>query len=130
MFGSFIYMSQLNCVMRCFTKRLTSGYILILTITLRQTHVYSGLIAKLYFVALFFKVLGNHEFDHGVDGLLPYLERLNATMLGANVNTIAEPELGQYVKNHVVIEKKGRKIGIIGVLLRTVSFFIEFVFRR
>ncbi|CAG9559138.1 unnamed protein product [Danaus chrysippus] len=66
-------------------------------------------------------VLGNHEFDHGVDGLLPYLERLNAPMLGANVNTTFEPELAKYVKNHIVVERRGRKIGIIGILLRTFS---------
>ncbi|OWR54937.1 putative apyrase [Danaus plexippus plexippus] len=66
-------------------------------------------------------VLGNHEFDHGVDGLLPYLERLNAPMLGANVNTTFEPELAKYVKNHIVLERRGRKIGIIGILLRTFS---------
>ncbi|CAH2986250.1 unnamed protein product [Chilo suppressalis] len=66
-------------------------------------------------------VLGNHEFDHGIEGLLPYLERLDAPMLGANVNTTFEPQLGRYVKNHVVVERQGRKIGIIGVLLRTFS---------
>ncbi|CAH0758689.1 unnamed protein product [Diatraea saccharalis] len=66
-------------------------------------------------------VLGNHEFDHGIEGLLPYLERLNAPMLGANVNTTYEPQLAQYVKNHVVVTRRGRKIGIIGVLLRTFS---------
>ncbi|CAH2263584.1 jg10903 [Pararge aegeria aegeria] len=62
-------------------------------------------------------VLGNHEFDNGIDGLLPYLEGLNCPMLGANVNTTFEPELTPYVKNHVVVERKGRKIGIIGILL-------------
>ncbi|XP_068623676.1 apyrase-like [Battus philenor] len=66
-------------------------------------------------------VLGNHEFDHGVEGLLPYLERLNSTMLGANVNTTFEPELGAYVKNSMVVTRKGRRIGIIGVLLRQFS---------
>ncbi|XP_047511504.1 apyrase-like [Pieris napi] len=62
-------------------------------------------------------VLGNHEFDHGIEGLLPYLERLESDMLGANVNTTLEPELGQYVKNYVIVERNNRKIGIIGVLL-------------
>ncbi|KAL0818302.1 hypothetical protein ABMA28_008788 [Loxostege sticticalis] len=66
-------------------------------------------------------VLGNHEFDHGIEGLLPYLERLNAPMLGANVNSTFEPELGKYVKNHVVVTRRGRRIGIIGVLLRQFS---------
>lgn len=68
------------------------------------------------------QVLGNHEFDHGVDGLVPYLELLNSTMLGANVNTTFEPTMTPYVKNHVVVERHGRKIGIIGVLLRVVSW--------
>lgn len=71
-----------------------------------------------------FKVLGNHEFDHGVEGLVPYLERLNSTMLGANVNTTFEPTMTPYIKNHVIVERHGRRIGIIGVLLRTVSVII------
>nr|XP_034827690.1 apyrase-like [Maniola hyperantus] len=62
-------------------------------------------------------VLGNHEFDNGIDGLLPYLKGLNSPMLGANVNTTFEPEMTPYVKNHIVVERKGRKIGIIGILL-------------
>ncbi|CAH2052156.1 unnamed protein product, partial [Iphiclides podalirius] len=66
-------------------------------------------------------VLGNHEFDHGVEGLVPYLERLDSPMLGANVNTTFEPELGAYVKNHVIVTRRGRRIGIIGVLLRQFS---------
>ncbi|CAH2093909.1 unnamed protein product [Euphydryas editha] len=66
-------------------------------------------------------VLGNHEFDDGIAGLVPYLERLEAPMLGANVNTTFEPEMASYVKNHVVVQRNERKIGIIGVLLRTFS---------
>ncbi|KAJ8711278.1 hypothetical protein PYW07_008520 [Mythimna separata] len=66
-------------------------------------------------------VLGNHEFDHGVDGLVPYLTRLNSPMLGANVNTTNEPTMTPYIKNHVIITRKDRRIGIIGVLLKTFS---------
>ncbi|CAH0696760.1 unnamed protein product [Spodoptera exigua] len=66
-------------------------------------------------------VLGNHEFDHGVEGLVPYLEHLNAPMLGANVNTELEPTMTPYIKNHVIVERKNRKIGIIGVLLQQFS---------
>ncbi|XP_013184145.2 apyrase [Amyelois transitella] len=66
-------------------------------------------------------VLGNHEFDHGIQGLLPYLETLNSTMLGANVNTTFEPDMTPYIKNHVVVTRRGRRIGIIGVLLRVFS---------
>ncbi|XP_075983997.1 apyrase-like [Anticarsia gemmatalis] len=66
-------------------------------------------------------VLGNHEFDHGVEGLVPYLERLNSPMLGANVNTTFEPTMTPYMKNHVIVERHGRRIGIIGVLLQQFS---------
>ncbi|XP_045453855.1 apyrase-like [Melitaea cinxia] len=66
-------------------------------------------------------VLGNHEFDHNIDGLLPYLERLESPMLGANVNTTFEPKMARYVKNHIIVQRNGRKIGIIGVMLRTFS---------
>ncbi|KAG6443012.1 apyrase [Manduca sexta] len=66
-------------------------------------------------------VLGNHEFDHGVEGLVPYLSRLNAPMLGANVNTTFEPTMTPYIKNHIIVERRGRRIGIIGILLRTFS---------
>ncbi|KAJ0173095.1 hypothetical protein K1T71_011271 [Dendrolimus kikuchii] len=66
-------------------------------------------------------VLGNHEFDHGVDGLVPYLERLNAPMLGANVNTTFEPTMTPYIQNHIVVTRHGRRIGIIGVLLQMFS---------
>lgn len=46
---------------------------------------------------------------------------LKSPMLGANVNTTLEPAIAPYVKNHIIVERKGRKIGIIGILLRTVS---------
>ncbi|XP_050353509.1 apyrase-like [Nymphalis io] len=66
-------------------------------------------------------VLGNHEFDHGVEGLLPYLRKLQSPMLGANVNTTFEPEMTPYIKNHIIVTRNKRKIGIIGILLRTFS---------
>ncbi|XP_052751850.1 trifunctional nucleotide phosphoesterase protein YfkN-like [Galleria mellonella] len=66
-------------------------------------------------------VLGNHEFNHGVGGLVPYLERLHSPMLGANVNTTFEPTMTPYIKNHIVVTRRNRKIGIIGVLLRSFS---------
>ncbi|KOB68451.1 putative apyrase, partial [Operophtera brumata] len=45
----------------------------------------------------------------------------HAPMLGANVNTQLEPTMTPYIRNHVVVERRGRRIGIIGVLLRVFS---------
>ncbi|VVC88796.1 unnamed protein product [Leptidea sinapis] len=66
-------------------------------------------------------VLGNHEFDHGVEGLVPYLQHLQAPMLGANVNATLEPELAPLIQNHITVTRNNRTIGIIGILLRTFS---------
>ncbi|CAG5022744.1 unnamed protein product [Parnassius apollo] len=59
--------------------------------------------------------IGNHEFDGGVAGLAPYLAALRAPVVVANIDTSAEPGLGSLYKSHVILEKKGRKIGIIGL---------------
>ncbi|KAI8122648.1 Apyrase [Lucilia cuprina] len=63
--------------------------------------------------------LGNHEFDHGVEGVVPFLESLNTTMLVANMDSTNEPEMtGKYQKS-MIIERSNRKIGVIGVILET-----------
>ncbi|XP_037935963.1 apyrase isoform X1 [Teleopsis dalmanni] len=63
--------------------------------------------------------LGNHEFDHGVEGVVPFLEALNTTMLVANMNSTFEPTLNGKYQNSMIIEKSNRKIGVIGVILET-----------
>ncbi|XP_068623877.1 apyrase-like [Battus philenor] len=59
--------------------------------------------------------LGNHEFDDGIPGIAAYLAALRAPVVVANIDTSAVPELDGLYKSHLVIEKKGRKIGIIGL---------------
>ncbi|XP_013142601.1 PREDICTED: apyrase-like isoform X2 [Papilio polytes] len=59
--------------------------------------------------------VGNHEFDDGIAGLAPYLASLKAPVVVANIDTTAVPELDGLYKPHIVLEKKGRKIGIIGL---------------
>ncbi|XP_001848684.2 apyrase [Culex quinquefasciatus] len=60
--------------------------------------------------------LGNHEFDHGIDGVVPFLEALKSPVVVANIDDSEEPKMqGKYQKS-VVIERGGRKIGIIGVI--------------
>ncbi|XP_028166539.1 apyrase-like isoform X1 [Ostrinia furnacalis] len=60
--------------------------------------------------------IGNHEFDDGPEGLAPYLSGLNAPVVAANMDSSEEPALQGLYKPHVVIERKGRKIGIIGLI--------------
>uniref|UniRef100_A0A182YAL5 Apyrase n=1 Tax=Anopheles stephensi TaxID=30069 RepID=A0A182YAL5_ANOST len=60
--------------------------------------------------------LGNHEFDHGVEGLVPFLEAIRSPMLVANIDDRDEPSLRGLYQRSVVLERGGRKIGVIGVI--------------
>ena len=37
--------------------------------------------------------LGNHDFDDGIDGLVPFIDGANFAVLAANINASAAPEL-------------------------------------
>ncbi|XP_030377933.1 apyrase isoform X2 [Scaptodrosophila lebanonensis] len=63
--------------------------------------------------------LGNHEFDHGVEGLVPFLETIDTQMLVANMDASHEPTLEGKFKKSTILERSGRKIGLIGVILET-----------
>ncbi|XP_032791055.2 snake venom 5'-nucleotidase isoform X2 [Daphnia magna] len=66
--------------------------------------------------------LGNHEFDDGVDGLLPFVEAANHPVIAANVDTSGEPRLDGKIPKSKVVEIDGRRIGIIGYLTRETQF--------
>lgn len=66
-------------------------------------------------------VLGNHEFAHRVEGLVPLLRMLKSPVVVSNIDDRLEPSMqGLFKKSHIV-ERSGRKIGIIGVILRETS---------
>lgn len=60
--------------------------------------------------------IGNHEFDDGPQGLAPYLRALKAPVLAANMDTTKEPVLNGLYRPHVIIERKKRRIGLIGLI--------------
>ncbi|CAH2261360.1 apyrase-like [Pararge aegeria] len=66
-------------------------------------------------------VLGNHEFDNGIEGVVPYLRHLNSTVVVANIIDDEEPDIQGLYQPSVVVERKGRKIGIIGVIISTTN---------
>ncbi len=59
--------------------------------------------------------LGNHEFDNGVEDLAERLSQLNCPVVCANYD-FSPFELGKYVKPYAIVNKAGKKIGIIGLL--------------
>ncbi|EDW66277.1 apyrase [Drosophila virilis] len=63
--------------------------------------------------------LGNHEFDHGVAGVVPFLKTINTSMLVANMDSAHEPTMDGLYERSLILERGGRKIGLIGVILET-----------
>lgn len=59
--------------------------------------------------------LGNHEFDNGIEGLGEHLSRVKCPVVVCNYD-FSPFEAGKYIKPYVIVEKAGKKIGIIGVL--------------
>jgi hypothetical protein len=64
-----------------------------------------------------FQTLGNHEFDDGIAGLVPFLNHIKAPVVVSNIDDSKELRLQNLYRKSVVVEKGGKKIGIIGVLL-------------
>ncbi|KAF2903611.1 hypothetical protein ILUMI_02575 [Ignelater luminosus] len=62
---------------------------------------------------------GNHEFDDKIKGVVPFLDALKAPTVAANIDDSQEPDIQGKYKKSVVIQRGGKKIGVIGVLLST-----------
>ncbi|XP_052859943.1 apyrase-like [Anopheles cruzii] len=62
--------------------------------------------------------IGNHEFDNGVEGVVPFLNNIASPVLLVNVDNSEEPEFNRFTKS-LVLERSGRRIGVIGVILNT-----------
>lgn len=67
------------------------------------------------------QTIGNHEFDHDVEGVVPYLKNTFTPTVIANVDDSGEPTFQSTYNKSIVIEKGGRKIGVIGAILRSTS---------
>ena len=60
-------------------------------------------------------VLGNHEFDNGIEALGDLLESVEAPVVVCNYD-FSPFKAGKFIRPYVIVEKAGLKIGIIGVL--------------
>ena len=65
--------------------------------------------------------LGNHEFAHRVQGLVPFIKLLESPVIAANIDDRHEPTLQNLYQKSVILERSGRKIGVIGIILRETS---------
>lgn len=62
--------------------------------------------------------LGNHEFDKGVEGLVPFLNNADFPVLAANLDLSKTPEMTntKSLKKSTVFDVNGVKVGVIGYL--------------
>ncbi|RZC32902.1 5 nucleotid C, Metallophos, and/or PGA cap domain containing protein [Asbolus verrucosus] len=65
--------------------------------------------------------IGNHEFDDGIAGLVPFLKTIRAPVIVSNIDATKEPALQNLYNKSVIVEKNGRKIGIIGAITTTTT---------
>ena len=60
--------------------------------------------------------LGNHEFDNGPEGVLPFLDKAKTQLVSGNLDFSQNNLLAGKVNKHLVLEVGGEKIGIISAL--------------
>ncbi|XP_050733908.1 snake venom 5'-nucleotidase-like [Eriocheir sinensis] len=60
--------------------------------------------------------LGNHEFDDGLPGIVPFLENVSFPVLAANLNDTLEPSIQGKYKRSTIVTLSGRRVGIVGYL--------------
>ncbi|XP_026472187.1 apyrase [Ctenocephalides felis] len=65
--------------------------------------------------------LGNHEFDHKIEGVVPFMGSIEAPIVVCNIDDSQEPTFQGKYKKSIVLERHGRKIGVIGVILATTN---------
>lgn len=56
---------------------------------------------------------------------MPFIKALNSPVVLANVNDTVEPDMQGLYKKSLIIDRFGRKIGIIGLILSTVDVSID-----
>jgi len=61
--------------------------------------------------------LGNHEFDRGVQEVVYFLEHLKSPVVVANLDDTDEPSFQGLYKKSIIVERSGRKIGLVGALV-------------
>lgn len=60
--------------------------------------------------------LGNHEFDDGLAGVVPFLKEVPFPVLASNLDDTLEPSIQGLYQRSTVITVGGRKVGIVGYL--------------
>ncbi|KAI5718295.1 hypothetical protein M8J77_019154 [Diaphorina citri] len=62
--------------------------------------------------------IGNHELDIFVKGLVQYLKVYKYPVVASNIDASLEPELAPFIKKSTIVEREGKRIGIVGYVTR------------
>lgn len=81
-----------------------------------------------FYLILLFQTLGNHEFDHGVNTTVLYLQGIQGIpTVVSNLNMTSEPDLNKYVLPSYTFTLNNTKVGVVGYLTTdtpvTINFF-------
>ena len=60
--------------------------------------------------------IGNHEFDEGEDGLIPFLDKVTFPVISSNVLAGYKSKLVDRIKPSLVLDVGGQKVGIVGAV--------------
>lgn len=67
-------------------------------------------------------VVGNHEFDWGIDILKQQIEQSKFPYLGANVKEKKSGKIPNFLKEYIILHRNGLNIGIIGITTPETTF--------
>ena len=60
--------------------------------------------------------LGNHDFDDGIEGLIPFMNNSNFPILACNIDASKEPEFEKLLVPSMTLNFNRTKVGIIGYI--------------
>eukprot|EP00794_Sanderia_malayensis_P019052 gene19052-20965_t len=89
--------------------------------------VYKGKESRIFMNELGYNAMafGNHEFDNGVKGLLPFVQGVNFSLVCANMDVSNEPKWPQrnpgFAKS-TVFNFNGEKVGVIGYISKETTW--------
>lgn len=89
-------------------------------------YLYGGLVEQeiLNILGVDVRILGNHEFDNGIDSLAAVLKHSKAVKISSNYDLSATPLRDQF-EPYVIKEYGGKRIGIIGINLEPKGMIAE-----
>jgi 5'-nucleotidase / UDP-sugar diphosphatase len=67
-------------------------------------------------------VVGNHEFDWGIDKLKKQIEQSKFPYLGANMVDRRTGKTADFINSHIIITRNGINVGIIGIITPETSY--------